>query len=213
MGEEKALAIYRQLAERQVLALPAGWPVTIYFDPPEAREQMIQWLNPHRPGMNSVAQCAGDLGARLAAAFAEEFARGAAGVIAVGGDCPGLDEGVLCAAHRALTTVDVVLGPATDGGYYLIGLKQPRADLFTGIAWAHPKSWPKPAPESPPPPSRRPSCRHWTTWTTKPAGGSPWKRVSSHHNRDGSVVNNRRATRWAQVIHDARCKPPTAPGE
>ena len=139
VGEEKALEIYRQLAELQVLALPAGWPVTIYFDPPEAREQMIQWLNPHRPGMNSVAQCAGDLGARLAAAFAEEFARGAAGVIAVGGDCPGLDEGVLCAAHRALTTVDVVLGPATDGGYYLIGLKQPRADLFTGIAWGTPE--------------------------------------------------------------------------
>ena len=139
MGEEKALAIYRQLAELQVLALPAGWPVTIYFDPPEAREQMIQWLNPHRPGMNSVAQCAGDLGARLAAAFAEEFARGAAGVITVGGDCPGLDEGVLCAAHRALTTVDVVLGPATDGGYYLIGLKQACPGVFTDIAWGTPE--------------------------------------------------------------------------
>ena len=46
-------------------------------------------------------------------------------------------------ARRALATVEVVLGPATDGGYYLIGLRQPRANLFAGVAWSTPKVLPQ----------------------------------------------------------------------
>jgi len=139
VGEKRALAIYRQLTERQVLALPSGWSVTIYFDPPEAREQMARWLDPLREGLNYTAQGAGDLGARLTAAFAAEFARAPGPVLAIGGDCPGLDGAMLESGLRALTSHDVVLGPATDGGYYLIGLQQACPELFTDIAWSTPE--------------------------------------------------------------------------
>ena len=139
VGEEKALEIYRQLAERQLRALPAGWTVTIHYDPPEASAQMAQWLDLVRAGLGYAAQCPGDLGARLTAAFAAEFACATGPVIALGGDCPGLDGAILESGLRALASHDVALGPAADGGYYLIGLKQPRADLFTGIAWSTPE--------------------------------------------------------------------------
>lgn len=138
VGAGRAMRIWRGLVERQLRALPAGFPVAVHFDPPGAGREMREWLSPMRADLPYTAQVAGDLGARLTAAIGTEFARGASGVFAIGGDCPGLDEGILREAQSALCTSDVVVGPATDGGYYLIGLRQPRADLFTGIAWSTP---------------------------------------------------------------------------
>jgi len=55
--------------------------------------------------------------------------------VIIGTDCPGLDAPALTAALSALQTHDVVLGPALDGGYYLIGMNRPCAALFGGMAW------------------------------------------------------------------------------
>lgn len=136
LGEMEALVIYRRLAERQLAALPRGWPVTVHHAPAEAGPEMQRWLDQHHDGLDYQPQCPGDLGARLAAAFAAEFACGAPAVLAIGGDCPGLDAPILHQAARALEHADVVLGPARDGGYYLIGLKQPQAGLFSRIDWS-----------------------------------------------------------------------------
>ncbi len=80
-------------------------------------------------------QGAGDLGCRMERAFAEAFHDGAARVVVVGADCPGITPRVLRDAFERLATADVVLGPATDGGYYLVGLRRPVRELFHGIAW------------------------------------------------------------------------------
>lgn len=79
-------------------------------------------------------QTRGDLGARLRAAFRAE--RGPA--IAIGSDSPTLDPARIPEAASALATKDVVLGPAEDGGYYLIGLRAPQTaeTLFRGIPWS-----------------------------------------------------------------------------
>lgn len=139
VGDTLALRIYRQLVERQVAAVPALWPMTVYFDPLDAKAEFLQWLVPLRPGLDFLAQSNGDLGARLAGAFAHEFASGAQGVIAIGGDCPALDQAKLEAAATALDGVNTVIGPANDGGYYLIGLTKPCADLFADITWSTPE--------------------------------------------------------------------------
>jgi hypothetical protein len=76
-------------------------------------------------------QCEGNLGDRLATAFAE----GASRTIIVGTDCPELSARCALEAFTSLDNHDVVLGPATDGGYYLIGLNRPVPELFQGIAW------------------------------------------------------------------------------
>lgn len=79
-------------------------------------------------------QVEGDLGARLDAAFREMLRTSGAAVI-IGTDCPELSPGVLHAAFEALATHDVVIGPASDGGYYLIGLQRPVPALFRGMPW------------------------------------------------------------------------------
>ncbi len=79
-------------------------------------------------------QIEGDLGARLDAAFREMLRTSGAAVI-IGTDCPEISPGVLHAAFEALATHDVVIGPASDGGYYLIGLRRPVPGLFRGMPW------------------------------------------------------------------------------
>ncbi|MBI3863082.1 MAG: TIGR04282 family arsenosugar biosynthesis glycosyltransferase [Planctomycetia bacterium] len=81
-------------------------------------------------------QGAGDLGPRLARATADAFLAGARRVIVIGTDCPALSVQHLRGAHDALVEADVVLGPAADGGYYLIGVREPHPELFEGIAWS-----------------------------------------------------------------------------
>ncbi|TVS11466.1 MAG: DUF2064 domain-containing protein, partial [Planctomycetaceae bacterium] len=68
-------------------------------------------------------------------AIAEAFAAGADRVIVVGTDCPGITSALAEQAFERLATADLVVGPATDGGYYLLGLTRPISELFTGIAW------------------------------------------------------------------------------
>ncbi len=138
LGEAAALEVYRQLAERQVAALPPNWSGAVHFAPADAEAEMKAWLQGRHPALHFVAQGAGDLGQRLAAAVAAEFSRGPEGVLVIGGDCPDLDGATLVAAADTLGSCDVVLGPARDGGYYLIGLRQPRPALFSGIAWSTP---------------------------------------------------------------------------
>ena len=80
-------------------------------------------------------QVGGDLGQRMAASFAQAFAQGADAVVLTGSDVPDLDAHLVQAAFDALETAPVAVGPATDGGYYLIGLRAPGAPLFDGIEW------------------------------------------------------------------------------
>lgn len=81
-------------------------------------------------------QAEGDLGQRLAAFFARQFDAGARAVVAVGADSPTLPVEYLERAFAELERADVVLGPATDGGYYLVGCGPARAPLFDNIAWS-----------------------------------------------------------------------------
>ena len=135
LGAPAATAIYRQLVEHQLRELPPTWPLEIHFAPAEAAADMRAWLG-SRPHYE--AQQGDDLGARLLAATASAFGRGARRVIVIGGDCPGLTRDLLEAAAAAAASADVVLGPAADGGYYLIGLRGPQPMLFTDIPWSTP---------------------------------------------------------------------------
>jgi hypothetical protein len=71
----------------------------------------------------------------MASAFQASFAAGMTGVVTIGIDCPDLDAELLAEAFEKLKTFDVVLGPARDGGYYLIGLRRLVPELFAGLDW------------------------------------------------------------------------------
>lgn len=81
-------------------------------------------------------QADGDLGCRLSAATTQAFAEGCERVAVIGTDCPGLATETLAGAFDALASADIVLGPATDGGYYLIGLRRMIPELFQDIPWS-----------------------------------------------------------------------------
>jgi hypothetical protein len=90
------------------------------------------WLG---DGVTIREQGEGDLGARMERAVGAAFSEGAASVVVIGGDCPELVAAHLAAAFGALEHTAVVVGPAADGGYYLIGMRRPLPALFHGIAW------------------------------------------------------------------------------
>jgi rSAM/selenodomain-associated transferase 1 len=81
-------------------------------------------------------QADGDLGQRLAAFFARQFDEGARTVVTIGTDSPTLPVEYVDRAFTELDNADVVLGPATDGGYYLVGCAPSRPPLFENIAWS-----------------------------------------------------------------------------
>lgn len=81
------------------------------------------------------SQGTGHLGQRLRCAFDAAFADGYQSVLCIGSDCPSITTGLLHRAESKLKTHDVVIGPAVDGGYYLIGLRSLTPHLFEDIAW------------------------------------------------------------------------------
>ena len=132
VGDQRALEIYRRLGSRVVRQIEPVASITVWFDPPDALDEMRAWLGDciYRP------QPEGDLGVRLAHAFAEHFASNPGEpAVAIGTDAPGVDAGVIAEASGALRGAEVVIGPASDGGYYLIGLARSHGDLFVGIPW------------------------------------------------------------------------------
>ncbi len=80
-------------------------------------------------------QGTGDLGERIIRAFESGFNQGMKYVVIIGIDCPSLTSEIILEAFAKLTESDVIIGPATDGGYYLIGLKKIIPELFQGINW------------------------------------------------------------------------------
>lgn len=93
--------------------------------------QMRRWLG---PGLSYRRQEPGDLGYRMASAFAAAFNEGCRRAILIGTDNPSITLALLNEALLALGDNDLVLGPTLDGGYWLIGMKRPLA-VFEGAVW------------------------------------------------------------------------------
>lgn len=128
LGEERACRVYEQLLRRTLEAAAAVKAHRYLYLPPGDRYP--------QEGFTAARQAGGDLGARMAAAFAECFARGHRRVVLIGSDCPYLTVNILRRAFDLLADHQVVLGPARDGGYYLVGQRAPGGDLFSGIPWS-----------------------------------------------------------------------------
>jgi rSAM/selenodomain-associated transferase 2/rSAM/selenodomain-associated transferase 1 len=138
---EKALALHDRLARhtlRSLLALQATGDARAEVRTDAAFAHVAHdWLG---GGFSARYQGEGDLGDRIRLAFGDSFGRGADRVVVVGSDCPRLTSVHLRAALAAVDEVDVVLGPAVDGGYYLVALGKDSAKrsvpvLFSDVAW------------------------------------------------------------------------------
>ena len=133
IGSEAAAAAYCTLVETLLQNLAELTEVELRFAPDEAAGEIEPWF---RPSWRARPQGQGDLGQRLAIAFDAAFADGAQRVVIIGSDCPRVTAQDITNAWAALLQHEVVLGPATDGGYWLIGLRSPQPALFQKIHWS-----------------------------------------------------------------------------
>jgi rSAM/selenodomain-associated transferase 1 len=131
IGDQRAVQAYSSVGAQIVAEVGANYALSVWYDPPDGLDEMRAWLG----DLEYSSQPEGDLGARMCHAFEQHFGRGDRPVIAVGADAPGVTAGTVRAAEQALIDADVVLGPALDGGYYLIGLNGPESRLFRDIPW------------------------------------------------------------------------------
>jgi rSAM/selenodomain-associated transferase 1 len=133
IGAPAAEAAYRYLVETLLNRLDGLNEVDLCFSPDDAAGEVRHWL---KQGWTSSPQGDGDLGQRLHSAFRRAFEGGATRVTIIGSDCPAVSVEDIREAWGGLKTHDVVLGPAVDGGYWLIGLWQLQPSLFCGVPWS-----------------------------------------------------------------------------
>ena len=141
LGANGAADLHRKMTENtvsQMAPLPASSQIAVEIHYEGGDEDLMRnWLGNHfvyRP------QAGGDIGIRMRRSFEETFKRSAGSAVIIGTDIPEISKAVVRDAFGALEQDHMVLGPAKDGGYYLIGLKsdvssQVIRDLFAGISW------------------------------------------------------------------------------
>lgn len=148
VGADQAAAISRKLSERCVRTVATycrtsdAIPIIHYAVRAQSSEaDLVEgWLSPIGcDKMRFVEQSEGGLGDRLKAAFLASFAgadaRAARKVVVIGVDIPEIDENVLSRAFEVLDSKDVVIGPAVDGGYYLLGMRAADVTVFDNVTW------------------------------------------------------------------------------
>ncbi len=136
LGKDGAAKLQKELTEKTVqkidqLAKTSTAEPVIYFEGGDLAS-MQNWLGHERLYK---PQGHGNLGEKLKKAFGDAFSAGAQRVVTIGCDCPDLNKEHIGRAFDALYLKDLVLGPATDGGYYLIGMQRPLDGLFEDIPW------------------------------------------------------------------------------
>ncbi len=136
VGHSKAVEIYRELLEytrKTAEALPAeSYVKTVYYG------DYINYDDLWNGWQKAIQPQDGDLGDRMKQAFREQFARGASHVVIIGSDCLDLKSQHLQAAFQRLHQHEVVLGPSTDGGYYLLGMNRLYEVVFDNMPWSQP---------------------------------------------------------------------------
>lgn len=132
LGADGAAALQSELTLRALRrAAATGARVTLWIE--GTADEAVRGLASEL-GIAVHPQPAGDLGARMLAALRHASACGCAGIV-IGTDCPAQSSADLTAAGAGLTDHDVVLQPAHDGGYVLIGMRQPIDQVFEGVPW------------------------------------------------------------------------------
>ena len=136
IGDRLACTLYRAMVLDVLRAVQAsGLELCLLHDGSDPEQLPAAW---RKRATTVRPQCAGDLGKRMAAAFADCFAAGCDRVLLAGSDLPGLDAPTLLAAAKGLEQCEAVLLPTRDGGYGLFGLRAAAfsPSFFTDIAWS-----------------------------------------------------------------------------
>ena len=133
IGAEAAAGLYSTMASDAMERLRSPtYDLFVCYDPPSAAGEIQAWLG---DGVTLTPQEEGDLGHRMSCALRDGL-EVANQVCVVGTDVPDLDAALVEEAFEGLSKADLVIGPAADGGYYLLALQRPIPELFDGIPWS-----------------------------------------------------------------------------
>lgn len=133
LGDGFAGRAMRLLMELQLANAPQSWPTEVHVAPGDRVDEVRRWLGAKPITVH--AQLAAPWDERLAQAAAEALARHSGMVLLLRGDCPYCNVATIVEAAKALLDADVVLGPATDGDFYLLGLRRWPQGLLHEINW------------------------------------------------------------------------------
>jgi rSAM/selenodomain-associated transferase 1 len=140
IGVQPAATLYNDLSLHTFRtgqdALERGWVVYLVHDPKVKEEEVRQWV---QRDFHYVAEQGENPGERMQHAFDYAFHNHAGKAVIISSDIPGMEYGLLEEASGRLDTHDVVIGPATDGGCYLLGMKPPTKGIFRDLPWGTPR--------------------------------------------------------------------------
>lgn len=133
VGPETALEVYRKLRNHtaEVLRTCHAEKAVFYSNEIPDEDCFVEI------GALSFLQKNDEFGQRMRHTFTTGFSLGFLRVVLIGTDCPDIDAAIIDSAFDALDSFDAVLGPARDGGFYLIGLNCDRPELFVNRTWSH----------------------------------------------------------------------------
>jgi rSAM/selenodomain-associated transferase 1 len=134
IGDQKALKVYQHLLDHtlRVSSLVDADKLVCYSDFIPASDA---WK---KAGFEQAVQSGNDLGERMTNAFRSSFIKGYEKIILIGSDCFEIDPEHIEEAFQKLDQAELVIGPAKDGGYYLIGMQNPHPEIFQNITWSQP---------------------------------------------------------------------------
>jgi rSAM/selenodomain-associated transferase 1 len=132
VGDEQALELYLEMLKHTALQT-SNLPMdkVVYYSTHVEKEDVFS-----SSSFQKSIQHNGDLGEKMHAAFEENFKKGYKRIVIIGSDCVELKTNDIQEAFQLLTAKDAVIGPAKDGGYYLLGLNEPVSLVFQHKEWS-----------------------------------------------------------------------------
>ena len=134
IGDDRALKVYEQLLEHtRLIASFVHCDKSVFYS--DFIDEKDQWK---KHGFAQQLQHGNDLGERMKNAFLFAFSKGYKHAIIIGSDCFELNDNIIAQGFAVLKDKDVVIGPAADGGYYLLGMNKLHSQLFANKSWSTP---------------------------------------------------------------------------
>ena len=138
IGEQRAMELYRETASfvADSFSGSENWTTFLFYSPKERKKEVFEWLGDKEAFF--FAQETGSLGQRMSRAFEKCFSLEFRNVVIIGTDCVMITEEDVETAFSLLSggEFEAVLGPAADGGYYLLGLCRRTDAVFEGMQWS-----------------------------------------------------------------------------
>jgi len=136
IGADKAADLYSSMAMKIIdnTADPENYITTVFYDPPSKLKEIRDWIGEKEVQFSP--QTGKTLGDKISNAFKEVFDNGSDKAVIIGTDCIDVTSDTINHTVDMLNQNDIILGPAEDGGYYLLGLKKHIPQIFEKIDWS-----------------------------------------------------------------------------